>query len=151
VNPPPSSDSIVVGTDGSGTARRALDEAIRLATALGGELHIVSGYTPVRGARVAGAPEGAAKVFAPLPDSEVQGILEEAGAKARLAGVEVEVHAVQEDGADALLKVAADVGASLIVVGNRGMHGAKRMLGSVPNKVSHQARCNVLIVATEDA
>ncbi len=149
-NPPPR-DSIVVGTDGSDTAKRALDEAIRLAKALGGELHIVSGYTPLRGARVADAPEGAARVFAPLPDSEVQGILEEAAATARIAGVQVEVHGVQEDGADALLEVAGDVGASLIVVGNRGMHGAKRVLGSVPNKVSHQARCNVLIVATEDA
>jgi nucleotide-binding universal stress UspA family protein len=37
----------------------------------------------------------------------------------------------------------------LIVVGSQGMHGVSRMLGSVPNKVSHRATCNVLIVATE--
>ncbi|HXR28158.1 MAG TPA: universal stress protein, partial [Solirubrobacteraceae bacterium] len=59
-------------------------------------------------------------------------------------------HAVRKRAADALLDVAADVGASLIVVGSQGMHGAKRFtLGSVPNKVSHQARCNVLIVSTD--
>ena len=51
--------------------------------------------------------------------------------------------------ADALLKVARDVDAALIVVGSRGMHGAKRVLGSVPNTVSHQAPCNVLIVSTD--
>jgi len=46
--------------------------------------------------------------------------------------------------------VAGEVDASLIVVGNKGMHGARRfVMGNVPNKVSHQARCNVLIVATD--
>ena len=51
--------------------------------------------------------------------------------------------------ADALLSVAAAVRASTIVVGNQGMHGARRVLGSVPNSVSHRARCNVLIVSTD--
>jgi nucleotide-binding universal stress UspA family protein len=144
-----SGESIVVGTDGSDTAKQAVGEAIRLAKALGADLHIVSGYSPVRGASVAGAPEGAAKVFAPLPDSEVRAILDEAGAAARIEGAPVEVHALEKDGGDALLEVADRVGASLIVVGSRGMHGGRRLLGSIPNKVSHQARCNVLIVATE--
>lgn len=141
--------SIVVGTDGSKTAKRAVEEAVRLAKALGGEVHIVSGYAPLRGAHIAGAPEGAAKVWAPLPDSEVRAILDEAAAQARVADIQVQTHAVQLDAADALLQVASDVGASLIVVGNRGMHGARRVLGSVPNKVSHQARCSVLIVSTD--
>jgi len=145
-----SGESIVVGTDGSDTAKQAVDEAIRLAKALGAELHIVSGYSPVRGANVAGAPEAAAKVWAPLPDSEVKTILEEAGAAARIAGSPAEVHALEMDGGDALLEIAEKVDASLIVVGSQGMHGGRRLLGSVPNKVSHQARCNVLIVATDD-
>jgi nucleotide-binding universal stress UspA family protein len=142
--------SIVVGTDGSETAKRAVGEALRLAGALGEEIHIVSGYAPLRGAHIAGAPEGAAQVWAPLPDSEVRRILDEAAAQARLADIQVQTHAVQTDPADALLEVASEVGASLIVVGNRGMHGARRVLGSVPNKVSHQARCNVLIVSTDE-
>jgi ubiquinone biosynthesis protein len=59
-------------------------------------------------------------------------------------------HAVRKDPADALLAVADEVGASMIVVGSKGMHGARRLaLGNVPNKVSHHARCNVLIVATD--
>jgi nucleotide-binding universal stress UspA family protein len=142
--------SIVVGTDGSDRAKRAVAEATRLAQALGAEVHVVSAYEPLRGARIAGAPEGAAKVWAPLPDATVDATLSEAAATVRFKGLEVSTHAVENDPADALLDVAERVGAEMIVVGNKGMHGARRLLiGSVPNTVSHRARCNVLIVATE--
>jgi nucleotide-binding universal stress UspA family protein len=144
------SEAIVVGTDGSDTAKRAVAEAIRLAQALGAVVHIVSAYEPVRDAHIAGAPEGAAKVWAPLPDAEVQAVLEEAAANARMAGAMVETHAVHAGAADALLGVASEISASLIVVGSKGMHGARRLvLGSVPNRVSHRASCNVLIVCTD--
>jgi nucleotide-binding universal stress UspA family protein len=143
-------ESIVVGTDGSVTARRAVDEAVRLAKALDAEIHVVSAFEPVRGAHISGAPEGAAKLWAPLPDAEVEAKLSEAGAAIRMRDVPVKTHAVQKDPADALLAVADQVGASMIVVGNRGMHSAKRfVLGNVPNKVSHHANCNVLIVSTD--
>jgi nucleotide-binding universal stress UspA family protein len=144
-------ESIVVGTDGSERAACAVQEATRLAEALGAHLHVVSAFEPLRGARIPDAPEGAAKVWAPLPDAHVDAVLDEACASIRPRDVEVSTHAVAKDPADALLEVASKVDASLIVVGNKGMHGAKRfVLGSVPNKVSHQARCNVLIVATQD-
>jgi nucleotide-binding universal stress UspA family protein len=144
-------DSIVVGTDGSETAKQAVAEAVRLAKALGADVHVVSAFEPLRGAKIAGAPEGAARVWAPRPDDQVEGILSEATAGVRMAGVEVTPHAVQRDPADALLQVADEVGASMIVVGSKGMHGARRLaLGNVPNKVSHHANCNVLIVATGD-
>jgi nucleotide-binding universal stress UspA family protein len=146
------SDSIVVGTDGSATAKRAVAEATRLAKALNGEVHVVSAYEPQRGAHVTGAPAGAAKVWAPLPDDAVEAILSEAESSVRLAGVPVTAHAVRGDPADVLLEAAGKVGATLIVVGSQGMHGARRLaLGNVPNKVSHHARCSVLIVATDEA
>lgn len=141
-------EAIVVGTDGSETAKEAVNEAIRLAKAFGGELHVVSAYKPLRGAHVAGAPAGAAKVWQPLPDSRVEAILQEAAAAVRLRDVPVKTHLSEDEPADALLSVASDVDANLIVVGNRGMQGARRVLGSVPNKVAHHASCNVLIVAT---
>ena len=144
------SESIVVGTDGSDTAGRAVDEAFRLAKALDADVHIVSAYRPLRGAKIVGAAEGAAKVWAPTPDALVNGILESAAANGRIRGIKVETHAVEKDPADALLEVASDVGAAMIVVGSRGMQGASRVLGSVPNKVSHHAECNVLIVSTTD-
>jgi nucleotide-binding universal stress UspA family protein len=143
-------ESIVVGTDGSETGKRAFAEALALAEALGAELHIVSAYEPVRGAKIVGAPEGAAKVWAVQPDFQVRKILDEAEAAARVPGVTVKSHALTADPADALLEIAENESAALIVVGSRGMHGKGRVLGSVPNKVSHRARCNVLIVATED-
>jgi len=142
-------DSIVVGTDGSETAKQAVTETVRLATALGAQVHVVSAYEPLR-ARVTGAPEGAAQVWQPLPDDKVESILDQAAAGIRLAGLEVTPHAVRKDPADALIQVANEVDATMIVVGSKGMHGARRLaLGNVPNKVSHQARCNVLIVATD--
>lgn len=141
--------SIVVGTDGSDTARRAVEEAARLADAVGGQLHVVSAFEPA-GGRIAGAPEGAAKVWAIAPDSEVEALVGEALASVRESGVEAHSHTVKGDPADALLEVAERVKADLIVVGNRGMHGMGRVLGSTPNKVSHRARCSVLIVATND-
>lgn len=142
------SDKIVVGTDGSETAGRALKEAVRLAKALDGELHVVTAYKPLRGAKISGAPEGAAKVWAPLPDSQAQAVIDEAASRVRMAGVEPHTHMLDRDPGDALLEVANEVGATMIVVGNRGMSGAKRVLGSVPNKVSHAARCHVMIVST---
>jgi nucleotide-binding universal stress UspA family protein len=144
-------DVILVGTDGSPTAGQAVREAARLAKALGAQLHLVSAFEPLRGAHVTGAPQGAAEVWAPRPDDKVEAILSEASAGVRLAGVEATTHAVRKDPADALIEIADNVGATMIVVGSKGMHGARRLaLGNVPNKVSHHARCSVLIVATGD-
>ncbi len=141
-------ETIVVGTDGSETAKRAVQEAVRLAKALEAELHVVAGFQPMH-ARISGAPTGAAKVWQPLPDSHVEATIQEAAAAVRIADAKVKTHVVRGDPVDALLDVARDVGASTIVVGNRGMRGGRRVLGSVPNSVSHKANCNVLIVQTD--
>lgn len=142
------SETIVVGTDGSDTAKRAVQEAVRLAKALRAELHVVAGFQPMH-ARIPGAPRGGSMVSQLLPDSHVEATVQEAAAAVRLASVDVKTHVVRGDPADALLNVARDVGASTIVVGNRGMRGGRRVLGSVPNTISHKAKCNVLIVQTE--
>ncbi len=145
------SERIVVGTDGSDTAKRAVQEAIRLALALDAEIHVVSAFEPLRAPRVSGAPRGAEVALRPFPDATVNATIAEAAADVRAGGVPVKTHTVEgHDPADVLLRVAQDVDATMIVVGNRGMHGAARLLGSVPNKVSHQAHCNVLIVATAE-
>jgi nucleotide-binding universal stress UspA family protein len=63
--------------------------------------------------------------------------------------VKVDTFAREGDAADAILDVAEETNADLIVVGNKGMTGTKRfLLGSVPNKVSHHAPCSVLIIRT---
>ena len=60
-----------------------------------------------------------------------------------------EPHCIPGDAADALLTVAKDTGCDLLVVGNRGMTGVRRfVLGSVPNKLSHNSPASLLIVDT---
>ena len=79
------------------------------------------------------------------PREDVDATLRGAAEAAREGGVEAETYARQGDPADAILDVAEEQGADLIVVGNKGMTGARRfLLGSVPNRVSHHAPCSVL-------
>jgi nucleotide-binding universal stress UspA family protein len=81
--------------------------------------------------------------------AEVDATLHQAVERAGAAGVTATEHAREGDAADAILDVAEELGADLIVVGNKGMTGAKRfLLGSVPNKVSHHAPCAVMIIRT---
>jgi nucleotide-binding universal stress UspA family protein len=143
--------SIVVGTDGSETASRALAEASDLAKATGAKLHIVSAYVPQSDTHLAAdAPKEAGWMVG--PDVTVDSVLEQAEGAMRAKGVEAESHSLRGDPADALLAIAEEHDADLIVVGNKGMTGAKRfLLGSVPNKVSHHAPCSVLIVRTTDS
>jgi nucleotide-binding universal stress UspA family protein len=143
--------SIVVGTDGSETAKEAVRQAIELAQSLGAELLLVSAYQPVSSVSV--TPErtysaDAAQWMVSARD-DVATLLAEAAQAARSAGVSVQTFPRQGDPADAILDVAEERDADLIVVGNKGMTGAKRfLLGSVPNRVSHHAPCSVLIIRT---
>jgi nucleotide-binding universal stress UspA family protein len=142
---------IVVGTDGSNTAAEAVRQATELAKLAGGSLELVSAFEPVPQERLRGeaseVPGDVAHAVGPREDVNVT--LEAASGPAREAGVEVKTHAREGDPADAILDVAEETKADLIVVGNKGMTGAKRfLLGSVPNKVSHHAPCGVFIVRT---
>lgn len=144
--------TILVGTDGSGTAAAAVSEAIALAGSLGARLLIVSAYEPVsqlrmRDERMA-LPDDAQWMVGPRED--VLAVLDAASRLAAASGVAaIETFARQGDPADAIIDVAEEQHCDLIVVGNKGMTGAKRfLLGSVPNKISHHAPCSVLIVRT---
>jgi nucleotide-binding universal stress UspA family protein len=142
---------IVVGTDGSETAAKAVQEAIGLAQQVGASLDIVSAYAPVPEARLRDlspqVPDDLQYIVNPRID--VDATLGRACAEAEAAGLSVQRFAREGDPADAILDVAEERGADLIVVGNKGMTGARRfLLGSVPNKVSHHAPCAVLIVRT---
>ncbi len=143
--------SIVVGTDGSDTAGQAVRQAVDLAGAVGAKIELVSAYEPVPAQRLREerreAPEDIQWAINPREDVNVT--LEAAAKLARAAGVEVNIYPRQGDPADAILDVAEEREADLIIVGNKGMTGAKRfLLGSVPNKVSHHAPCSVLIIRT---
>ena len=142
---------IVVGTDGSESAAEAVRQAVELAGLTGARLDVVSAYEPVPNRRVesevAQAPGDVAHEFGPREEATFA--LDSAVGAATAAGIEVTPHAMDGDPADAILDVAEKVGADLIMVGNKGMTGARRfLLGSVPNKVSHHAPCSVFIART---
>jgi nucleotide-binding universal stress UspA family protein len=143
--------SIVVGTDGSDTALQAVREAVSLAAAVGASIELVSAYEPVAGRRLRERAREAPRAEQWMINvrEDVEATLRSASAEVEAAGVPVRTYAREGDAADAILDVAEERGADLIVVGNKGMTGAKRfLLGSVPNKVSHHAPCSVLIIRT---
>jgi nucleotide-binding universal stress UspA family protein len=146
--------SIVVGTDGSATASEAVRRAGTLANAFAADLHVVSAYRPPAAVLATTAEPGF--LSSALVDWEVAArddvchLLDSVAGGLIGVGASVTTHAVPAHPATAILAVAEAVDADLIVVGNRGMKGARRLLGSIPNNVSHHAACDVLVVDTVD-
>jgi nucleotide-binding universal stress UspA family protein len=144
-------DRIVVGTDGSETATQAVATAVELARLSDAKLEIVSAYQPIPQSRLKDEGEGITGdvSHAINPREDVQFVLDKAAAVAKKAKVDVVTHPLEGDPADAILDVAEENDADLVLVGNKGMTGARRfLLGSVPNKISHHAPCDVWIVKT---
>ena len=125
--------TIVVGSDGSERAGHAVRRAVMLAKAFDATLHVVHAYKGTREA---------------VEDS-AQAVAKKLAASLEPMGVAVRTHAVQGDPADVILDFAYDAGADLIVIGNRGMTGRRGHFNSIPNHISHDAPCAVLIVPTE--
>ena len=143
--------AIVVGTDGSETAGKAVLQATELARQVGASVSLVSAYEPVSSNRLREEKREVPKDLEWMvnPREDVEATLKEAAESVERAGVKVDTFAREGDAADAILDVAEETNADLIVVGNKGMTGTKRfLLGSVPNKVSHHAPCSVLIIRT---
>ena len=140
--------TIAVGTDGSDTAAKAVDFAIEMAEKYGAKLVVISSYSPVPEDRLrkeqSDAPEDIAWSINPMEDVEAN--LREVEEKATARGVKTVSDARQGHPADVLCEIAEEQGADVLVVGSKGMH--RRVLGSVPNTVSHKAPCSVLIVKT---
>jgi nucleotide-binding universal stress UspA family protein len=148
---------LVVGTDGSAGASVALDAAVELARLTGATLHIVTAYHLANGYQSATAAQvGIPAVDVVTPDdaahAEARRICDQGVERAGRVGVSTETHCVAGEAADALIRVAEDTSADLVVVGNRGMAGFRRfVLGSVPNRLSHHCPSSLLIVDTTPA
>jgi nucleotide-binding universal stress UspA family protein len=126
-------ERIVVGVSRAESAEKAARYGMELATKFGAELHLVTAFEEAKT-----NPGGSERRHA-------EGFLE---SMALASPLSIRTHALPGDPAAALLQVADEVGADLIVVGNKGMRGAGRILGSVPNSVAHRTGCSVLIVNT---
>lgn len=145
--------TIVVGTDGSSDAERAIDAAADLAAGRAGvEVHVVSANRSL-------TPGELDSVARSLPDEYREVLHGRLEADSRLvaarrllekAGVTATYHDVDGDPTDALLDTVAATGADLLIVGSRGEGPAKRLLhGSVSTKVLHHAPCAVLVIRTD--
>lgn len=145
--------NVVVGTDGSETAERAVREAGELAGAYSARLVVVTAFTPLNEAdkplsHEQAAPEDIRWMLADRNQAEEKAQRGRALAKSAGAG-DVVVQTAEGDPAEVLLEAAGDFNADLIVVGSKGLTGASRfILGSVASSVSHHAPCDVLVVHT---
>ena len=139
---------VAVGTDGSDTAQKAVDFAFDVAEKFGATVVICSSYRPVSEDKVRRdqreAPEDIQ--WSINPTQEVDSNLTSAAERARERGIEAVTEAREGQPAEVLCDIAEAYGSDVIVVGNRGMH--RKVLGSVPNSVSHNAPCSVVIVKT---
>lgn len=140
--------TIVVGTDGSETAVRAVTEAIDLAAVDGARLVVVTAFERHHKAEDDRIP---AEVRWMLTDSnEAERHARHGRELAHEGGVgDVVVQAMEGDPSEKLLETAEDFDADLIVVGSVGLTASTRfILGSVAGNVLHHAPCDVLVVHT---
>jgi nucleotide-binding universal stress UspA family protein len=140
--------TVAVGTDGSGTADKAVEFAIDLATRYEARIVFISAYNPVSESRLKRegreAPDDLQWMINPAED--VDATLRDCEERAEQRGLRWASEARQGDPAKILVELAESNGADVLVIGNKGMD--RRVLGSVPNSVSHHAPCSVLIVKT---
>lgn len=161
-------DKLLVGSDGSDTAMRAVDAASALAAKLSAIAVVACVYEPPSEAELKAARAGSGDALSQwnvsrdirdTPEefrwriagaSQAEDVLDRAVSRAEQHGVQAETRAIRGSPAEALLEVADSEEFDLIVVGSVGMTGAKRFtLGNVPHRISHHAPVDVLIVRTE--
>jgi len=143
-------ETILLGTDGSETAATALDTAIAIARQNRSTLHVVNAYRSSSGS----GPVVLVGAQVPLDDALEHAVGAEASERllakvaetASSAGVECETHSVNAAPGDAVIDLATELAADLIIVGNKGMD--RRVFGSVPNSIAHKAPCDLLVVKT---
>jgi nucleotide-binding universal stress UspA family protein len=141
-------ETIAVGTDGSATATKAVRFALELAHRYGARVVFISSYRPVGESRLRQEQKEAPEElqWSINPAEDVEATLRDAEEQADERGLKWTSEAREGDPADVLVDVAEEHGADVLVIGNKGMH--RRVLGSVPNSVSHKANCSVMIVKT---
>ena len=137
--------TVAVGTDGSQTADEAVREAAEIARRFGGRLVLLSAFERSKGSSAAKA-QNVELQWASNPSAVVRSILERLEEDLGKDGIDCETRADEGDAGEVLVRLAEECGADLLVIGNKGMK--RRVLGSVPNTVTHTAGCSVLVVKT---
>jgi nucleotide-binding universal stress UspA family protein len=137
---------VAVGTDGSETAGEAVREAVELARRYGAELVLVSAFQDPEPGPLDRREASVELQWAFSPTARLKEILARTEAEVRREGIECSTLAEPGDPAEVIVRLVEESGADLLVVGNKGMQ--RRVLGSVPNTITHKAPCSVLVVKT---
>ena len=137
--------TVAVGTDGSETAEEAVRHAAEIARRFGAKLVLLSAFQD-SGGSAGDEGEDVERQWASNSSARMRTILERSEARLHQAGIECETRTDEGDPAEVIVRLAAECDADLLVVGNRGMK--RRMLGSVPNTVTHKADRSVMVVKT---
>jgi nucleotide-binding universal stress UspA family protein len=130
--------TVVIGYDASETGSRAFEAGVELAAALDAEIHLVTAFTDGSGGGLTITDERRA----------AERRLERAVERIKGGRSKITQHAIPEDPAEAIVRVATEVEADVIVIGNRGAQGAHRVLGSVASSIVGHAPCSVFVVKT---
>ncbi len=137
--------TVAVGTDGSATAAEAVNEAAEIAKRFDAKLVLLSAFQDGKVPPPSGDPDVELQ-WATNPAAQVRAILERSERELSGSGIACETLIDEGDPAEVLVKLAAECDADLLVIGNRGMK--RRVLGSVPNTVTHNAECSVMVIKT---
>jgi nucleotide-binding universal stress UspA family protein len=133
--------TVAVGTDGSETASEAVKQAAEFARRFDAKLVLLSAFKDEP------PPTGTDEAqWAYSPASQLREILSRTEAEINEEGIECTTLVDEGDPADVLVRLAGDCGADVLVIGNKGIH--RRVLGSVPKSVTHNADCSVFVVKT---
>ena len=134
--------TVAVGTDGSATASKAVEAAAEIAQRFDARLVLLSAFTGKA------PPSGGSEEvqWAYNNDARVRELLNRTEQELRERKIDCTTMLDEGDPADVLVRLAGECEADLLVIGNRGMQ--RRVLGSVPNTVTHKAGCSVLVVKT---
>jgi nucleotide-binding universal stress UspA family protein len=136
-------ERVAVGTDGSATASAAVKAATEIARRFEAELIVLGVYQD------GGSPTGAddpERQWGSSPSARLREILERTEEEVRRSGLGCRVLTDEGEPGEVLVRLAEACEADVLVIGNKGMH--RRVLGSVPNTVTHRAPCSVFVVKT---
>ncbi len=137
--------TVAVGTDGSATASKAVEAAVEIARRFDAKLVLLS-VSQKSAQPVAQDGPSVELQWASNPDARVREMLHRTELDLKDREIDCTTMIDEGDPADVLTRLAEECGADLLVIGNRGMH--RRVLGSVPNSVTHKAPCSVYVVKT---
>jgi nucleotide-binding universal stress UspA family protein len=133
--------TVAVGTDGSETASDAVQQAAEFARRFEAKLVLLSAFRTDPPPPDAGEAE-----WSYSPAAQLRGLLSRTEGEMKEQGLECTTLVDEGDPADVLVRLADECGADVLVIGNKGMQ--RRVLGSVPNSITHKAGCSVLVVKT---